>query len=153
MMAQLVEIHAVYERGAGTFEADVSLDFGGGTERVRYGVAPNDTAPINLAILAAIATGAVTPQSAPVAVPPVPMEVTNFQARAVLLNMPGTVGATMLDDITMALQAVGGQAWQAWEYANTISRGGVLVSQMAAQFGFSEEQLDDMFRQAAVIEA
>jgi hypothetical protein len=90
----------------------------------------------------------------------VPSAVTNFQARAVLLQMPGPgdVGA-MFDAIDAALLAgrdagpEGRVAWQAWEYANEITRGGVLVQQMAAAFGLDDAALDALFRAAAGIEA
>jgi len=86
--------------------------------------------------------------------PPVPSEVTNFQARAALMQMPGAnPGPTLFDDVNAALQAMGGASWQAWEYANTITRNGALVSQMGAAVGLTGAQLDDLFRQAATIEA
>ena len=90
-------------------------------------------------------------------VPPgstVPPEITNFQARAVLMGMPGSAeGRTLFEDVDDTLRAMGGTAWQAWEYANTITRNGVLVQQMAAQFGLTDANLDEMFRQAALVSA
>ena len=84
----------------------------------------------------------------------VPAVVTNYQARAILMGMPGSAeGRTLFDDIDDALRAAGGTAWQAWEYANEIKRDSALVQQVAAQFGLTSEQLDDLFRQAAEIEA
>jgi hypothetical protein len=86
--------------------------------------------------------------------PAVPREVTNFQARALLLNMPGSAaGRTMFDDVDDALRARGGVAWQAWEYTTTIPRNSELVAVMASEFGLSDAVLDDMFRTAAGIRA
>lgn len=93
-----------------------------------------------------------TPPAPPA--PVVPREVTNFQARAVLAQMPGSApGRTLFQDVDDALRDQGGIAWQAWEYANTISRGGALVGAMAAQMGITEQQLDALFIAAAAIEA
>jgi hypothetical protein len=78
---------------------------------------------------------------------PVPAEVTNFQARAALRR------AGLLEQVHAALLAAGGEAWDAWEYANHISRGSALVRSFAAQLGLTEAQIDDMFRGAALIEA
>lgn len=89
---------------------------------------------------------------------PVPQEVTNFQARAVLLATPsptGIEGRTLFHDVNEAMVALGQfhPAFQAWEYANTITRNGATVEAMAAQFGLTSAQLDEMFRQAALVEA
>ena len=81
--------------------------------------------------------------------PPVPPEVTNFQARAALLR------AGIFEMVDEAIQALprASEAWQAWEYANTVTRGGALVTAMAHGLGFTDETLDDLFRAAAEIEA
>jgi response regulator RpfG family c-di-GMP phosphodiesterase len=79
--------------------------------------------------------------------PPVPAEVTNFQARAALRR------AGHLDRVHTALQAAQGEAWDAWEYANHLYRNGALVQAFASQLGFTEAQIDDLFRVAASIEA
>ncbi|MDX2265459.1 MAG: hypothetical protein NW215_10865 [Hyphomicrobiales bacterium] len=152
-MTEIVTIHAIYELSGGAYRADVTLDFGDGPERVDYGVTPGDDAPVCAALLAAIAAGDVTPEPPPAPVASVPMEVTNFQARSVLMGMPGLTLPTMLDEVSAAISAQGGQAWQAWEYANTVSRDGVLVGAMAAQLGLTAEQLDQMFITAATITA
>jgi response regulator RpfG family c-di-GMP phosphodiesterase len=77
----------------------------------------------------------------------VPTEVTNFQARAALRR------AGYLDRVHAALLAAQGEAWDAWEYANHLYRHGALVKAFAAQLGFTEEEIDDLFRVAAGIEA
>lgn len=79
---------------------------------------------------------------------PVPRVVTNFQARAALMQ------ADLFDTVNTAV--MGGTdalAKQAWEYANEITRDGALVNSLAAGLGLTAEQLDDLFRQAATIEA
>lgn len=85
----------------------------------------------------------------PVAAPPepVPEMVTNFQARAALRR------AGLLETVHAAVQAAGGEAWDAWEYANHLYRNGALVVGMAAALGLTEEQIDNLFRTAANIEA
>lgn len=84
--------------------------------------------------------------------PPVPREVSNFQVRALLMEMPGNgPGRSLFDDVDDTLRAAGGKAWQAWEYTYTIPRGSDLVQAMAAQFNLSDAALDEMFRAAAQI--
>lgn len=87
--------------------------------------------------------------AAEAAKPPVPVQVTNFQARAVLL------AAGLFDRVDAAIKAQPqtSAAYQAWQYANDITRNGTLVTGMAEMLGFTAAQLDDLFRQAATIEA
>lgn len=77
----------------------------------------------------------------------VPERVTNYQARAALM------GAGLFDVVNDAVHAAGGSALQAWEYANEITRHGVLVNAIAANVGMGKDQLDSLFRAAALIEA
>lgn len=81
------------------------------------------------------------------AVPAVPHEVTNFQARAALIR------AGKFDTINSAILALGGEAAQAWEYANVVERNGALVNMLGSELGLSPETLDDLFRVAATITA
>ena len=82
----------------------------------------------------------------------VPQEVTNFQARALLQNMPGSAeGKTLFDDVDAALEAKGGIPWQAWEYATAFRRESSLVAAIAAHLSLTDEQLDEMFIAAAAI--
>ncbi len=84
--------------------------------------------------------------------PPVPREVSNFQVRALLMEMPGGApGRTLFQDVDDALGAIGGKAWQAWEYTYAVPRQSALVVALAAQFNLTEAALDDMFRAAAQI--
>ena len=87
--------------------------------------------------------------AAEAAKPPVPAAVTNFQARAALL----AAGLFAQVNDAMKAQPADSAAFQAWEYANEITRGGELVNSMAAALGFTAAQLDDLFRLAATIEA
>ena len=81
-------------------------------------------------------------------VAPVPDKVTNFQARAVLIS------TGLFEQVDAAIKAGNDPvALQAWEYANDVTRNGALVNGMAASLGWSQAQLDDLFRAAAVIEA
>ena len=77
-----------------------------------------------------------------------PRVVTNFQARAALMqaDLFETVNAAVMGG-TDAL------AKQAWEYANEITRDGVLVNSLGTGLGLTSQQLDDLFRTAAAIEA
>ena len=99
---------------------------------------------------------ALTPEeiaTLPLPAPPrVPHEVSNFQARAMLKNMPGSgQGRTLFDDVDDALEAKGGIPWQAWEYATSFRRDSSLVAAIAAQLNLSDEQIDEMFIAAAAI--
>jgi hypothetical protein len=86
--------------------------------------------------------------------PVAPREVTNFQARALLMSRPGPPPfATMFHAIDAALRAEGGLAWQAWEYANVITLDGQLVSVMAERFGMGPAELEKLFIEAVRIEA
>lgn len=88
--------------------------------------------------------------------PPVPPAITNFQARAVLLAMAsptGVEGRTLFQDIDDTLRGEGGVAWQAWEYANEITRDGELVSSLGQRLGMSPAQLDQLFIAAGSISA
>lgn len=82
-----------------------------------------------------------------VAAAPVPRSVTPYQARAALAR------AGLLAAVETAVQAAGGEAQLAWEYAVTIGRGGVLVAQVGAALGLTEAAMDDLFRVAGTIEA
>lgn len=110
--------------------------------------------------------GAWNPAPAPAAAP-VPAEVTNWQARAVLRrtflpDVPDTSLFTRTDLLLrQARDAAAGLPeadparieadlnWQAWEQANTFSRGGPLLASIGRRFGLSAERIDDLFRAAA----
>ena len=114
-------------------------------KRIEVNVITNDVTEIDL-----------TPEEIaalpPPAPPPVPQEVTNFQARALLLQMPGSVeGRTLFQDVDDALRQLGGVAWQAWEYTAIFPRDSELIATLAAQFNLTDEQLDQMFIAAAQI--
>lgn len=76
-----------------------------------------------------------------------PRVVTNFQARAALM----AIG--LFDQVDAYCKATGGATLQAWEYANNFYRNGALVNGLAPVFGLTPEQVDELFRQAAQIEA
>jgi hypothetical protein len=85
--------------------------------------------------------------------PPVgPREVTNFQARALLMNMPGSAeGRSLFDDVDDALRAMGGIPWQAWEYTTVFPRESALIAAIGAQLNLTDAQLDEMFVAASAI--
>ena len=85
----------------------------------------------------------------------VPQAVTLFQLRAALHGLPGKQdpARTLFDEVDAAVKALGGVALQAWEYAQTVTRTGAVVSQVAAGLGVSDEALDDLFITAAAISA
>ena len=90
-----------------------------------------------------------TPEDIEANKPYVPQVVTNFQARAALL------AAGLFDQVNEALlaQPINSTARQAWEYANELTRNGTLVNSVSEALGLTSAQLDDLFRQAATIEA
>lgn len=82
----------------------------------------------------------------------IPKEVTNFQARALLMNMPSSAeGRTLFEDVNDALQAMGGVEWQAWEYTTIFPRDSALIAAIGAQINLTEAQIDEMFVAAAAI--
>ena len=111
--------------------------------------------PVEHAIIEAIVAAGgmdfVTIIPSPPAAPQIP-QITNFQARALLLQMPGSVeGRTLFQDVDDALRQLGGVAWQAWEYTTVFPRDSELIATLAAQFNLTDEQLDQMFIAAAQI--
>jgi hypothetical protein len=82
-----------------------------------------------------------------------PRVVTNFQARAVMMQIPTSEGRNLFVDVDDYCKAAGGTVLQAWEYANNFYRTGALVNGLAPVFGLTESQLDELFQQAALIEA
>lgn len=76
---------------------------------------------------------------------PVPQSVTPRQARLALL------AAGLLDDVNAAVAAAGPQAQIDWDYALEIRRDNALIASMAGQLNLSSEQIDDLFRAAAVL--
>jgi hypothetical protein len=105
-------------------------------------------APVRPAIGAAVAADATelhlewTEEPAPV-----PRSVSAFQARAALSR------AGLLDAVEAAIAGMGGEAALAWEYATEFIRTGALLNSVATGLGLTEAQIDDLFRQAALIEA
>jgi hypothetical protein len=81
---------------------------------------------------------------------PIPAYVTNFQARAALMQ----IGLfSTVNDAIQSIKDTIPAAWQAWEYANEVGRYGSLTNSLAADVGISEEMLDQLFILAATIEA
>ena len=78
---------------------------------------------------------------------PVPSAVSMFQARAALL------AAGLYEAVDAAIQQAGGVNLVAWEYATEVRRDSPMVQAMAQQLGLTDEQVDDLFRQAAAITA
>lgn len=146
----------VVERGTGAEPVRALVDGEGylrGTIRLSDADAGAYTPPPGLTLAPKGASVPLPPASPP----PVPPEVTMFQARAVLLQTPGSPGPTLFHDVDAAMQAgktaspEGLLAWQAWEYANTMFRDGLLVQSMAATLGLDAPALDDLFRAAAQV--
>ena len=82
----------------------------------------------------------------------VPREVTNFQARALLLTMPGSAaGRSLFQDVDDTLRALGGAEWQAWEYTTIFPRDSQFISTLGTQLGLTDAQLDQMFIAAAAL--
>ncbi len=93
-------------------------------------------------------------------VPPgaiVPASITNFQCRAILLATPNPANTaqTLFDlvDGQITAMAKTTDAYQAWEYANDVTRNGALVLQMTAALGLTSAQVDAMFIAASAISA
>ncbi len=78
---------------------------------------------------------------------PVPAFVTNFQARAALRRIG------LLEQVHAAVQAAGGEALDAWEYANHVYRHGALVISLSTSLGLTSHEVDALFQMAESIEA
>ena len=93
----------------------------------------------------------------PVQTPTVPPSITNFQCRAILMQTPNPADSaqTLFQVVDAAIQAMGATtaAYQAWEYANEVTRSGSLVEQMAATLGVSSAEVDRLFIAASAISA
>ena len=88
----------------------------------------------------------------PPAPPSVPSQITNFQARALLMQMPGSAdGRSLFQDVDDTLRELGGVEWQAWEYTTIFPRNSQLIATLGAQLGITDAQLDQMFIAAAAI--
>lgn len=82
----------------------------------------------------------------------IPINCTNYQARAVLMRTPSkTAGRTMFQDMDDAINAEGGLAYQMWEYAPRFTRIGALVQSMATDLSMTSDQLDAFFLQAVQV--
>ena len=80
----------------------------------------------------------------------VPQEVTMRQAKLALLQYG------LLQQINTAIANMPGVQGEAarieWEYATSVKRTALLVTQIAAAFGLTDEQLDNLFILAATFE-
>ena len=74
---------------------------------------------------------------------PVPQQVTMRQARLALLS------AGLLDDVEMVIAAAGRAAQLEWEYAAVVDRSNPAVAIVQQQKALTDEQIDDLFREAA----
>jgi hypothetical protein len=77
--------------------------------------------------------------------PAVPVSVTLAQARAAIRRMG------LFDTVQAAVTAAGGEALDAWEYSNQVSRNSTLVTTLAATMKLTDPQLDELFRLADTI--
>ncbi|KQP36708.1 hypothetical protein ASF25_01765 [Methylobacterium sp. Leaf100] len=100
---------------------------------------------------------------------PVPSSVTNFQARAIMRQVPMPDGRSLFTTVDTTLRKAVEDTrelgefeparvaadidWQAWEQANTYDRQGTLVSSLATRFDFDSDATDDLFRRADLIRA
>lgn len=90
-------------------------------------------------------------EAAPADVPPSPpapiTAVTNYQARAALIQ------AGLFDAVANGVAQLGPSSleFQAWEYANTFVRDSQFIISMASTLGLSEGQVDALFKAASEI--
>ena len=73
----------------------------------------------------------------------VPQQVTMRQARLELLSRG------LLDDVEAIIAAAGRKAQIEWEYASLVERGNLVIAVVQQQQGMTDEQIDDLFREAA----
>ena len=74
---------------------------------------------------------------------PVPQQVTMRQARLELLERG------LLDDVEAVIAAAGRAAQIEWEFATFVERGHPVIAAVQQQQGLTDEQIDDLFREAA----
>ena len=74
---------------------------------------------------------------------PVPQQVTIRQARLALLK------AGLLDDVEVVIAAAGREAQLEWEYTSVVERSNPVIAIVQQQQGMTDEQIDDLFREAA----
>lgn len=74
---------------------------------------------------------------------PVPQQVTMRQARLELL------ARDLLDDVEAVIAAAGRAAQIEWEYASLVERSNPVIAVVQQQQGFTDAQIDDLFREAA----
>ena len=79
-------------------------------------------------------------ETAPVSVP---QQVTMRQARLELLSRD------LLDDVDAVIAVAGRAAQIEWEYASTVDRDNPVIAAVQQQQGMTDEQIDDLFREAA----
>jgi hypothetical protein len=100
---------------------------------------------------------------------PVPASVSNFQARAIMRQVPMPDGRSLFTTLDTALRKAVEDTrglgefeparvaadidWEAWEQANTYDRRGTLVLSLSTRFDFSSDATDDLFRRADLIRA
>ena len=73
----------------------------------------------------------------------VPQQVTMRQARLDLLSRG------LLDDVEAMIAAAGREAQIEWEYASIVDRDNPVIAAVQQQQGMTDEQIDDLFREAA----
>lgn len=79
----------------------------------------------------------------------VPSEIENWRARAVL-EVEGLL--PQVDTLIDALTGPEGVAVKtAWVFGASLTRNGATVQALAAQLGLTQDQVDDLFRKAAII--
>lgn len=94
--------------------------------------------------LMALVEAEVTPDAHVPPPEPVPQSVSAYQARMALLN------AGKLAEVYALVAQLGptSEAYIAWEYGTGVERNSPLMLALAAQLGYSDEFLDDLFRDA-----
>lgn len=101
--------------------------------------------------------------------PPVPASVTNFQARAIMRQVPMPDGRSLFTTVDSDFRKAVDETrdmgefeparvaadidWQAWEQANSYDRQGTLVSTLASRYELDAEAVDDLFRRANLVTA
>lgn len=111
--------------------------------------------PSGVAIIGGTWDGAAFRAPGPGALP-VPEEVTLFQGRTMMRQMPNPKGSGTLFDAVDAYVNANVSAhpefYEAWNYSNHILRHGGIVSSLAPAFGLTDAQIDALFIAASQIQ-
>jgi hypothetical protein len=115
-------------------------------ETFPFTYSPTDPEEVSVAVRSLLARGEyeIAPYDAPS--PPVPQSVSSMQAKVALSR------AGLLQTVEAWVASESGETRLIWNSATVFSRESGLIASAAAALGLTSEQVDDLFRSAAIID-